>query len=81
MGGLIAFILISTASLYFLWKIQSITFKHWKWREDPLARRVKEKLTREEWDKVKKYGLYFVLSMAGGLALFILLSFLNKGPL
>jgi hypothetical protein len=79
-AGLILFLLVATAALFFLWKIFSITFPHWKWREDHFGRQIKEKLTSEEWNKVKKYRFYFFLSILLGLIVFALLSLLNKGP-
>ncbi|NOT49937.1 MAG: hypothetical protein HOP10_01510 [Chitinophagaceae bacterium] len=75
-AGLILFLSIAAAALFFLWKIFSITFPHWKWREDHFGRQIKGKLTREEWSKVKKYRLYFFLSIVAGLIVFILLSLL-----
>jgi hypothetical protein len=72
--GFIVFILIATAALFFLWKIFSTTFPHWKWREDHFGRQIKEKLTSEEWSKVKKYRSYFFLSIVAGLIVFVLLS-------
>jgi hypothetical protein len=78
--GFLALMLLVTATIFFLWKVWSITFPHWRWREDHFGRQIKNELTAEEWAKVKKYRLYFFLGMIVSFIVFGILSVLNGGP-
>lgn len=79
-AGFLALMLVVIVTMVFLWKIWYITFPHWKWRKDHFGRNIRAKLTNEEWSKVKRYRLYFFLGMVTAIVLFVVISYLNGGP-